>query len=114
MKAFSILYLTLAVICIIFLVAGLFGAATTNQNVPGAGAEAVFFMSWVPISALIFSVLSLAFWIWGLVHLLKNTALQGTDKIVWILVLLLLNALGALLYFFLAPDPKLAKDRVSI
>jgi hypothetical protein len=40
-----------------------------------------------------------------LVHCLTNKALQGNDKIVWILVVILLNALGAVLYFFLAPNP---------
>jgi len=42
-----------------------------------------------------------AFWLWMLVDCLKNQALQGTDKIVWVLVIIFLFTLGALLYFFM-------------
>jgi uncharacterized membrane protein YczE len=41
-----------------------------------------------------------AFWLWMLVDCLKNQALQGTEKIVWVLVIIFLHALGALVYFF--------------
>ncbi len=41
-----------------------------------------------------------AFWLWMLVDCLKNQALQGTEKIVWVLVIIFLYTLGALGYFF--------------
>jgi uncharacterized membrane protein YczE len=41
-----------------------------------------------------------AFWLWMLVDCLKNQALQGTEKIVWVLVIVFLHTLGALVYFF--------------
>ena len=105
MRSFPIFYITLALLCAIFIGAGLSGGASTDQSLPGGGAEATFFLSWVPICTLLLMALSLLLWIGALVHLLQNKALEGTDKIVWLLVVVLLNALGAILYFFLAPDP---------
>jgi len=40
------------------------------------------------------------FWLWMLVDCLKNPRLQGTEKIVWVLVIIFLHGLGALVYFF--------------
>jgi len=105
MRAYPILYITLAIICALFIGAGIFGAASTDQTLPGGQAEVVFFASWIPISSMILVTLSLIIWIGALVHLLTNKALEGTEKIVWLLVVIFLNALGAILYFFLAPDP---------
>lgn len=39
------------------------------------------------------------FWIWMLVHAITNSRLRGTEKIVWVLVIIFLHALGALIYF---------------
>jgi hypothetical protein len=41
----------------------------------------------------------MAFWIWMLVDCLKSTR---QDKLVWVLVLLFGNIIGAVLYFFIA------------
>jgi hypothetical protein len=41
------------------------------------------------------------FWLWMLIDCLKNPALQGAEKIVWVLVIVFLHSLGALLYFFM-------------
>lgn len=49
------------------------------------------------------AVLGFIIWIWALVHMLTNTKLQGTDKIVWAIVIVFLNVLGAILYFVLSP-----------
>ncbi len=108
MKAYPILYLTLAIICGAGVVFGLVGAATSDQNLPQNMNQAGFYLAWIPIAIGAFSIVSLLFWIIGLVHCLTNKALQGNDKIVWVLVVILLNALGTLLYFFLAPNPELA------
>lgn len=42
----------------------------------------------------------LCFWIWMLIDCLTKESSEGNDKIVWALVIFALNALGALLYFF--------------
>lgn len=57
------------------------------------------------VSVLLTGAVSALFWIGALVHLLRNRSLEGTERIVWLLVVILLNALGAVLYFFIAPLP---------
>ena len=49
----------------------------------------------------IIAVLSI-FWLWMLIDALVNPALNGVEKIVWVLLVFFLHILGALLYFFLA------------
>ena len=52
---------------------------------------------------LIVSVVGLAlfaFWLWMLIHAIKNKGLTDTEKIIWVLVVLFLHVLGALIYFF--------------
>jgi len=41
-----------------------------------------------------------AFWIWMLIHAITNKWLDNTERIIWVLVVLFLHALGALIYFF--------------
>jgi hypothetical protein len=40
------------------------------------------------------------FWIWMLIDCALHENGQGSDKIVWILIILLTHFLGALIYFF--------------
>ena len=47
-----------------------------------------------------FGLCALAFWIWMLVDCLKNEKSEGNDKIIWTLVIILTNWIGALIYFF--------------
>jgi hypothetical protein len=42
----------------------------------------------------------IVFWIWMLIDAIKNPELSGTEKIAWVLVILFLNWLGAVVYFF--------------
>jgi hypothetical protein len=49
---------------------------------------------------LAFVVLCFAFWIWMLVDAIKNPKLDGTQRVVWVLVVLFLHVLGAAIYFF--------------
>lgn len=44
------------------------------------------------------------FWIWMIIDCLTRKKFE--DKLVWILVLLFLNVLGAILYFFLVKSKK--------
>ena len=41
-----------------------------------------------------------AFWVWMLVDCLTNMDSQGNDKIIWILVIVFTNLIGALVYYF--------------
>jgi Phospholipase_D-nuclease N-terminal len=51
-------------------------------------------------------VVTSVFWIWMLVDCLTNEAIQGTDKIVWVLVIIFVHFLGALIYYFVKHEPK--------
>ncbi|HEX4263791.1 MAG TPA: PLDc N-terminal domain-containing protein [Verrucomicrobiae bacterium] len=46
----------------------------------------------------IFGILALVFWVWMLIDAIQNPSLSGSQRIVWVLVILFLNLLGALIY----------------
>jgi hypothetical protein len=46
-------------------------------------------------------ILYFIFWIWMLIDCLTNQRLQGTEKLIWALVIFFLHVLGPLLYFFI-------------
>jgi hypothetical protein len=47
------------------------------------------------------------FWIWMLVSAIQNKGLNGTEKVVWVLVIIFLHFLGAFLYFLLGHPKRL-------
>jgi hypothetical protein len=59
------------------------------------GIIGLFFLLFV----LAFGLLAFVFWIWMLIDAIKNPRLDGTQRIVWVLVIVFLHALGALIYF---------------
>jgi hypothetical protein len=54
---------------------------------------------------LVLVVLSFVFWIWMLVDAIKNPKLDGTQRVVWVLVVLFLHVLGATIYYFAGRGP---------
>jgi hypothetical protein len=48
----------------------------------------------------LFALLVFIFWLWMLIDCIKNNRLDSTQKIIWVLVIVFLNGLGALIYFF--------------
>ena len=55
------------------------------------------------LAGLVVAAISLAvfaFWLWMLVHALTNKGLDGTEKIVWVIVVIFLPFIGSLIYFF--------------
>jgi low temperature requirement protein LtrA len=46
------------------------------------------------------------FWVWALVDILKSDFKDNTNKIVWLLVIFLLNGFGAILYYFIGRNQK--------
>jgi hypothetical protein len=42
-----------------------------------------------------------AFWLWMLIHAIKNKGLSDGERIVWVLVVVFLPFLGSILYFFI-------------
>jgi hypothetical protein len=47
-------------------------------------------------------ILLTVFWLWMLIDCLTNSSLQGTEKVIWVLVIIFTHFLGALIYFFIA------------
>jgi hypothetical protein len=47
-------------------------------------------------------LLATIFWVWMLVDCLQNASITGTEKIVWVLVIIFLHVLGAIIYFAVA------------
>ena len=54
----------------------------------------------------------LAFWLVVLIDCIKNEPSEGNDKIIWILVIVLLHALGALLYLLIRKPQR--KERYGV
>jgi hypothetical protein len=50
-------------------------------------------------------ILYFIFWLWMLIDCLKNQRLDGTEKLIWVLVIFFLHVIGPLLYFFIAKEP---------
>jgi hypothetical protein len=46
-------------------------------------------------------LLCFAFWLWMLIDSLTNKGLDGSERVVWVLVIVLLPFIGSILYFFL-------------
>jgi hypothetical protein len=42
------------------------------------------------------------FWLWSLIHALTNTGLSGSEKVAWVLVILFVQLIGSIIYFFVA------------
>ena len=51
------------------------------------------------VLAFIIAILVLIFWIWMIVDCAKRDFKNGTEKIIWIVVVVLAGWLGALIYF---------------
>lgn len=48
--------------------------------------------------AALFALGAFVFWLWMLIHAIQNRGLTDSERIVWVLVIIFLNLLGALLY----------------
>ena len=46
------------------------------------------------------SIASFSFWIWMLVECVTKEPSEGNDKLIWILVIVFTNAIGAAIYYF--------------
>jgi len=64
------------------------------------------FLAGFGIFAWIVGLLVFVFWIWMLIDCLQNGRLEGTEKIVWILVIVFLHFLGALIYYFVGREQR--------
>jgi hypothetical protein len=47
------------------------------------------------------------FWIWMLISAIQNNGLNGTERVLWVLVIIFLHFLGAFLYLLLGHPKRL-------
>ncbi len=50
------------------------------------------------VIAFVLAIVATIVWIWALVDCLQNPRINGTEKLVWVLVILFLHVLGAIIY----------------
>ena len=60
------------------------------------------------ITALAVAAALLVFWIWMLVDSLRSERHSGTERLVWVVVIVFLKLIGALIYFFMQYCPRRA------
>jgi hypothetical protein len=86
------------------------GPADTAVGV-GLGLGIGFFLLFF---ALIGTGLALfAFWVWMLIDCAQAPEDPANNRVAWILILVFTSWLGALLYFFIVRQPRLARARTS-
>ncbi|MHB8232177.1 MAG: PLDc N-terminal domain-containing protein [bacterium] len=61
----------------------------------------------------LFWIASIALWISALIDILKSDFRGGSDKIVWLLVVVFLPLLGAILYFAIGKNQKIDKPAAN-
>lgn len=74
-------------------------SALLAQSSNGGGAGLFAGLGLFMIVIWIIGILATIFWIWMLIDCLTS-AMPGTEKILWFLVIFFLHILGALIYFF--------------
>ena len=55
----------------------------------------------------------LGFWIWMLVDCIKHESDEGNNKLIWVLIILFTQLLGAVSYFFVQRRERLRKQNSS-
>lgn len=70
---------------------------------------------WLFITAAIaLSILSFVFWIFMIIDVAKRKFKQNTDKVVWILVVILAGVIGAAIYYFVVKRKDKKKENKII
>jgi len=67
---------------------------------------AIFGLGVPEILVLLFFVGGFIFWLWAFVDILKSQFKGGSDKIVWLLVVLFIPFVGVILYFLIGRNQK--------
>ncbi len=70
--------------------------------------------NWLPGWVSLGIIIAFMVWLWSVVVIAKEKTEDPYDRIVWLLIVLLLNFVGTLLYFFFAGDAKSRKERIAV
>ena len=62
----------------------------------------------VMLFLVLISVALFVLWIWMLIHAITNQGLRDTEKVLWVILIILLPFLGPILYFFIGRPKKSA------
>lgn len=49
----------------------------------------------------VLGLISLAIWVWALIDAIQNPGLNPTERLIWVLVIVLTNLIGAILYLLI-------------
>ncbi len=63
--------------------------------------DAVAWGSGFMLVAVLLGIISLVIWIWALVDAIQNPALDGTLRLVWVLVIVFTGIIGAAIYLLI-------------
>ena len=55
------------------------------------------------VVAILAVLAAFGFWIWTIVHAIKNKQLDYTQRIIWVLAIVFFPLIGSILYLFLKP-----------
>jgi len=66
----------------------------------------VLFPIWLIVFVVLLVIFLIILWIWALIDCLVTSRLTVPEKILWLILILVLNILGAILYFLLAKSTK--------
>ena len=47
------------------------------------------------------AVIALVLWVWALIDAIQNPSLSSTERVIWVLVIVFTNWIGALIYFLI-------------
>ena len=76
--------------------------------------------SWIffPINAILFltfaglAIAGTLFWLWMLIDCAMNEPSQGNDKLIWVIIIVFAQLIGALIYFFIRRPKRIAQEAV--
>ena len=63
------------------------------------------------LGVFVLSLLAVVFWIWMLIDCATKEPSEGNEKIVWSLIIVFLQAIGALIYFFVRRPTRIREAR---
>ena len=74
-----------------------------KQSTPVAQSTDLSFLFCVPfwLISMILILLSIGFWIWTILDLVKRKFKNENDKIMWVLIVCLSGSIGSIIYFFM-------------
>lgn len=71
------------------------------------------FFPFAVLLTLLLSLLAFGIWLWALIDCAVNESSEGNTKIVWVLIIVFTNWIGAILYLLVRRPQRLREERES-